>query len=134
MIYTFDTRSYLVREIVLRLKKNGTISKLNEKPHKLVNNFPYFSSNISFNKNHINKRKVKALTATDRLPNIGKFDIWKIKLVFLLAEPVTVSLYGCTTWNIMKGLEKKARWKSYKHASCYSEQILEAAPNKSIAA
>ena len=61
------------------------------------------------------------------LLSIWKSDLSdKIKLEFYQTEAMSVLLYGSTIWNLMKHLEKKARWEQHKNAMCCFEQVLEA--------
>ena len=43
-------------EYIYCFKQNGTISTLSGKPLKLVDQFPYLDSNISFTENYVNIR------------------------------------------------------------------------------
>ena len=40
----------------------------------------------------------------------------------ILAVAVSVLLYGCTVWTLMKHFEN--RWKLYKDATCFFEQVM----------
>ena len=78
--------------------QNATIFPLNEKPLKLVN----IGSNISSIESFVNTLIRKAMTTT----------AWKsvlsdeIKWEFFPIVVVSVLLDGCTTWTLMKYLEK----------------------------
>ena len=86
------------------LKQNSAIS-LNSKPLKSVDQFIYLGTNISSTESNVNKLIGKALTAIDRLSALWKSD--NTKWEFFQAVAVTVLLYGCTTWTLMKHLEKR---------------------------
>ena len=56
----------------------------------------------------IDTRLTKAWTAINRLPVIWKSDLTdKMKRSFFQAAIVSIMLYGCTTWTLIKRLEKK---------------------------
>ena len=56
----------------------------------------------------INTRLTKAWTAIDRLSIICKSNLTdKMKHSFLQAVVASILLYGCTTWTLIKRLEKK---------------------------
>ena len=75
---------------------------------KLVNKFMYSDSSISSTESHINLCLAKTWTATDRSLIIWKSDLSdKIKCNFFQAAVVSILLYGCTTWMLMKCIEKK---------------------------
>ena len=74
----------------------------------LVDPFTFLSSNISSTEINVNIHIGKAWTAIDRLLIIWKSDLSnKIKWDFFQAVAMTVLLYGCTTWTLMKCMEKK---------------------------
>ena len=53
-------------------------------------------------------RLAKAWTAIDRLSVVWKSDLTdKMKCSFFQAAVVLILLYGCTTWTLTKGMEKK---------------------------
>ena len=59
----------------------------------------------------------KAWTAIDRLSTLGKFDLSdEIKQEFFQAVTLLVLLYGCTTLDLTKRLEKKSRSELHKDA------------------
>ena len=75
----------------------------------------------------------------------AKFNIYSIFIRFVLtkkyiyiyaiyfqAVAMFILLYGFTIWTLTRLSEKKARWEQYKNATSYFEQILEAAPHKTI--
>ena len=70
----------------------------------------------------------KAWTTIDSLSTIWKsnFSDW-IKQEISETVAVEVLLYGCSTRNLTKRLQKKARWELHKDAVCYFEQIRVAA-------
>ena len=53
-----------------------------------------------------------------------------MKRSFFQAAVGSILLYGCTTWTLIKGLEKKARRRLHKNAASNIEQVLEATPTK----
>ena len=74
--------------------KEGTLSTLSDKPLKLVDLFPYLSSNISSTESDVSIHIVKMWTAIDRLSIILKSDCSnKIKWEFFQAVAVSVLLY-----------------------------------------
>ena len=88
--------------------QRGNISTLKGGPLKLVEKFNYLGSSISSTENDINTRLIKAWTAIDRLLFILKSDLTdKIKCRFYQAAIMSILLYGCTTWMLIKCLEKK---------------------------
>ena len=54
----------------------------------------------------------------------------EIKCVLFQAVALSVLLYGCTPWNLMKLTEKNARWELNIGDACSFERIHEAAPYK----
>ena len=75
--------------------EKGDISILNGSSLKLVDKF----RSISSTENDINKRRVKAWTAIDRLSIIQRSNLSnKIKRNFSQAAVMSILLYGCTTW------------------------------------
>ena len=75
---------------------------------KLVRKFTYFENVVSSTKNNINTRLAKTWTAYDRPSVIWKSDLTdKIRHSFFQAAVVLILLYGCTTWTLIKRLEKK---------------------------
>ena len=88
--------------------QTGDISTLNGSSLKLVDKFTYVGSNVSSAEADIDMRLTKAWTATDRLSVIWKSDLTdKIKRSFFQAAIVSILLYGCTTWTLLKRMEKK---------------------------
>ena len=108
------------------LKKKGTLSSLSgSKPLKLVDQFSYLGSNISFTESDVSIYLVKAWDAIDRLSIIWKTDLSnKIKQDFFQALTVSILLYWCTTWILTKHKPKKLD---------RFEKILEATPHKTAA-
>ena len=89
-------------------KQRSVISILNSNSLKLVNKFTYLGSSVSSTETDINTRLAKAWTAIDRLSLIWKSDLTdKIKRSFFQAAVVSILLYGCTTWTLIKRMEKK---------------------------
>ena len=100
-------------------KWKRAISTLSVSPLKL-DQFTYLGSNISSTDSDINTFLVKVWTVIDIF--INHMEVWSSLL-----------LYGCTTWTLSKGREKKVRWELHKDAGYCFEQILEAIPNKTAA-
>ena len=68
-------------------------------------------------------RLTKPWTAIDRLSIIWKSNLTdKMKRSFFQAAVVSILLYGCTTWMLIKRLEKKARRQLYKNVASNIEQ------------
>ena len=107
---------------------------LNGKLLKLVDQFTYLCSSISSTESDVNICMGKAWITIDRLLTIWKTVLTKqIKQEFFQAITVSVLQYGCTTYTLMKFLEKKLDRNCRKDSACYFEQILEAAPYKTAA-
>ena len=88
--------------------QRGDISKLNSSSLKLVDKFTYLGSSFSSTETNINTRIAKTWTAIDRLLVIWKSVlIDKIKRSFFQAVVMSILLYGCTTWKLIKRMEKK---------------------------
>ena len=88
--------------------QTGDISKLDRTSLKLVDKFTYLASSISSNEKEIDIPLTRAWTAIDRLSIIWKSDMAdKMKWSFFQATVVSILLYGCTTWTLIKLLEKK---------------------------
>ena len=88
--------------------KEGVISRLNDKPLKLVDQFIYLGSNISSTDSDVHICIDKAWTAIHRLTTTWKSDLSdKIKQEFFPVVAMSLLLYGCTTWTCTKHLEKK---------------------------
>ena len=84
------------------------ISTLDGTPLKLVNKFTYLGSSVESIEKDIDTRLTKAWTAINRLSIIWKSDLTdKMKRSFFQAAVASILLYGCTTWNRTKRLEKK---------------------------
>ena len=87
----------------ISFKQKGAISILNGKPQGLVDQFTYFSSNISSTESDMNIHLVKMWNAIDRLSILWKSDFTnKIKQDFSY-----ILLYGRTTRMLAKCIEKK---------------------------
>ena len=83
------------------LQQDGANSSFNGKPLKLVDQFIYHGSNISFTESDVNTYIGKAWTVIDRLLTIWKSDfIDKIKWKIFQVLAVSVLLYGCTNWTL----------------------------------
>ena len=88
--------------------QRGDISTLNGSSLKLVDKLIYLGSSVSSTEKDINMQLAKVWTAFDRLWVIWKSDLTdKIKCSFFEAAVVLILLYGCTTWMLTKGMEKK---------------------------
>ena len=89
-------------------KQEGAISTLSDKSLKLIDKFVYLSSSISSTESDVNIFLAKLWTAINRLSIIWKFNLSnKIKQDFFQALTVSVLVIGCTTWTLMKRIEKK---------------------------
>ena len=85
----------------------GNISTQEGTSLKLVDKFTYLGSSVSSTED-INKRLTKAWTAIDRLSIIWTSDLTdKMKRSFFQAAVVSILLNRCTTWTLIKRLEKK---------------------------
>ena len=88
--------------------QTGHISTLDGTSLKLVHKFTYLGSSISSTEKDIDTWLTKAWTAIDKLSIIWKSDLNdKMKRSFFQAAVVSIQLYGCTTWTLIKRLEKK---------------------------
>ena len=88
--------------------QGGNISTLKSNYLKLVDKFTYLGSGVSSTETNIDTRLAKAWKTTDRLSVIRKSDlIYKIKRSFFQTAVVSILLYGCTTWTLIKRMEKK---------------------------
>ena len=88
--------------------QTGDISTPDESSLKLVDKFTYQGSSVSSTEKDIDTRLPKAWPAIDKLSIIWKSDlIDKMKRSFFQAAAVSILLYGCTTWTLIKRLEKK---------------------------
>ena len=87
--------------------QRGNISTLNGSSLKLVDKFTYPGSSVSSTKTDINTRLAKAWTAIDRLSAVWKSDLTdKMKCNFFFVAVVSILLYGCITWTLIKCMEK----------------------------
>ena len=109
-------------------KQVGVISTLNGQLLKLVEQFSYFSSNISSTESDVSIHVGKAWTIIDTLSIIWKSDLSYKMGIFPSCSCVSTIVY-------LHHLDsnEKARWELHKNAVYYFEQILEAAPNKTAA-
>ena len=82
--------------------QRGDISTLNGSSLKLVDNFTYIGSSVSSTETDINTRH-GLLSIGYRSYNITN----KTKRSFFQAAVVSILLYGCTTWTLIKLVEKK---------------------------
>ena len=84
------------------------ISTLKVGSLKLVDKFTYHGSSVSSTENDINTQLANTWTAIDRLLAIWRSDLYdKTKLNFFQAVVVSILLYGCTTWMLIKRIPKK---------------------------
>ena len=114
--------------------QRGNISKQNSSSLKLVDKFTYLESRVSSTERDINTWLPKAWTAIDRLLVIWKTDLTdEMKRSFSQATVVSILPHGCTTRTLTKRMEKKTWRQLYKNAASNMEQVLEAAPHKSVA-
>ena len=109
--------------------QTGDISTLDGSSLKLVDKFTYLGSSVSSTEKDIDTRLTKAWTAIDKLSKSDLTD--KMKRSFFQAAVVSILLYGCTTWTLIKQLEKKLDGNYiHKNAASNTEQVLEATPHK----
>ena len=88
--------------------QTGDISTLEGTPLKLVDKFTYLGSSVESTEKDIETRLAKAWTAINRLSIMWKSDLTdKMKSSFFQATVTSILLYGCTTWELTKRLEKK---------------------------
>ena len=87
--------------------QTGVITTLDGTSLKLVDKFTYLESSVSSTEKDIDTRLTKAWTAIDRLLITWESDLTdKMKRSFFLAAVVSILLYGCTTWTLIKRLKK----------------------------
>ena len=88
--------------------QTGDISTLNGSSLKLVDKFTYLGSRVSSTETDINTRLTNTWTVNDGLLVIWTSDLTdKMKRSFFQASTVSILLYGCTTWTLIKRVEKK---------------------------
>ena len=88
--------------------KTGDISTLGGSSLKLVDKFTYLGSSVSSTEKDIDTWLTTAWTAIDRLSVIWKSNLTdKMKRSFFQAAVVSILLYECTTWTLIKRMEKK---------------------------
>ena len=88
--------------------QTGDISTLSDSSLKLVDKFTYLGSSVSSTEKDIDTWLTKAWAVIDKLSIIWKSDLTdKMKRSFFQTAVVSILLYGCTTWNLTKRLEKK---------------------------
>ena len=86
----------------------GDISTLNVSSLKLIDKFTYLGSSVSSAETDIDTRLTKVWTANDRLSVIWNSDLTdKMKRSFFQAAVLSILLYGCTTWTLIKRMEKR---------------------------
>ena len=81
------------------------ISTLDGTPLELVDKFTYLGSSVSSTEKDIDTRLTKTWTAIDRLSIIWKSNLTNSS--FFQVAVASILLYGCTTWTLIKRLEKK---------------------------
>ena len=114
--------------------KEGVISTWSWKQMKLVDQFTYFGSNISSTETDVNIHRGKACTTIDRLSFIWKSVLSdKIKWDFLLAVVVPLLMYGCTTWMLMKCIQKRLEKNYTIMLHSISNKFLKEHPHKTAA-
>ena len=90
------------------VQTNELCSSQNNVTFKLVDKFTYLGSSVSSIEKDIDTRLTKAWTAIDKLSIIWKSNLTdEMKRSFFEAVVVLILLYGCTTWTLIKRLEKK---------------------------
>ena len=88
--------------------QTGDISTRDGTSLKLVDKFTYIGSSVSSTEKDVDTRLTKVWTAIDRLSIMWKSNLTdKMKHSFFQAAVVSILLYGCTTWTLIKRLEKK---------------------------
>ena len=88
--------------------QTGNISTRNRSSLKLVDKFIYLGSSVSTTETDIDTQLAKAWTVIGSLSVIWKSDLTdKMKRSFFPAVVVSIRLYGCTTWTLIKRMEKK---------------------------
>ena len=96
------------KTVYMCYNQTGDISTLDGTSLKLVDKFTFLGSSVSSTKKDIDTRLTKAWTAIYRLSIIWKSDVTdKMKRSFFQAAFVSILLYGCTTWTLIKRLKKK---------------------------
>ena len=110
--------------------QTGDISTLGGTSLKLVDKFTYLGSSVSSTVKDIDTRLTKAWTAIDRLSIIWKSDLTdKMKRSFF----VSILLYGCTTWTLIKRLKKKLDGNYTCNVARNIKQVLAATTHKTPA-
>ena len=110
-----DLSGYSDKTGFICFNQDGTIS-LNGEPLKSEDPSISLASNISSTEKDVNIRTVKVLTAIDSLSRLWKSDLSdEIKWDFFQDIAVSVLLYGCTTWILMKRLEKSLMGTTQEH-------------------
>ena len=88
--------------------QTGDIPTLDRTSLKLVDKFTNQGSSVASPEKDIDTPLTKEWTAIDRLTIIWKSDLtYKMKHSFFQAAVVSILLYGCTTWTLIKRLKKK---------------------------
>ena len=89
-------------------KRGGAISTLSVKSLKLIDKFTYLSGNISSTESDVNRFLLKSSNATNSLSIIWISDLSaKTKQDFFQTVAVSLLLYECTAWPLIKHIEKR---------------------------
>ena len=125
LIDWYEENSY--KTDFMGFNQDGAISSLNGKRLKLEDRFIYLGGNISSTESDINTCIRKAWTAIETVITKWKSDPSdKIKREFFQGVVVWVLLYDCTSWTLMKRLEKNVKWELHKDAAYCFTQIVKA--------
>ena len=88
--------------------QTGNISTLNGSSLKLVDKFTYLGSYVTSTGRDMDTRVAKAWTAINSLLVIWKSDLSdKTNGILFQAAVMSILLYGCTTWTLIKRMGKK---------------------------
>ena len=92
----------------MRSEQEGVLSTHSGKPLKLIDQFTYLGSNISFTEINVNLRRENANNAIDRLSVIWNPNLsYKIKQDFFQTVAVSYVQYRCNTWMQTQCIEKR---------------------------
>ena len=92
----------------MHFKQTGDISTRGGSSLKLVDKFTYLESSVSSTEKDVDTWLTKEGTAINKLVVIWKSDLTdKMKRSFFQAAVMSILLYGCTTWTLVKRMEKK---------------------------
>ena len=88
--------------------QTADITTLGGTSRKLVDKFTYLGSSVSSTEKDIDTRLANAWTAIDRLSIVWRSDLTdKMNCSFQQAAVMSILLYRCTPWKLIKRLEKK---------------------------